>query len=619
MSRGIIHTKKLIRLPYIQLLQEKQNHILSYSVCKIMRKGLLFFPVLALAIAGCSTNDEFVDLNNSDSTLLPNNSVAFTNNTILTIGSETESSRALVNFSRSSFGGYINDACQLDMEEAPTAIPSEGIIVDDELVIHNDNAYDNASIYVKPSGKLIVESDIAKIASITVLEGGQMYFSGKGIDGVKLLCYGDLKITSDDVIIAKDASVKTTGNLTVDGSLNLKDGELYVGGDLTCTILNVDQTASWHKTTALHVMGNLTQVKAEKNKDVITFGNKTVACIEGVLLADNVDILTESNVHVDCKLCVKNELNINSATLNAGYIDMSASSSYATLDWSATINLPAGGVGDFANLDFNRDNVNWGIIGTGNAFINSVNLRIKSDKTIFNINPGYYLSYQKLYVGNSSENQYRLVGPGKAVEGNDIETDTELINVEGVKINTPEGSNSCNPGFSVPDTDPDTDPDTNPDTDPEPEPEPDGDKIVIEIPDGIEDEWFLKADDFAIRVDGIYEEDIKIKDGIESLDGVKITEENLKVTVSGTGNLATNHEYTYEVWLWVSEETWKSFSDSQKAAWVSGDGNGTDITDLCKVTAPNGYVVRKNVYKGLSGHADTPYIKVSIHITKEDI
>lgn len=61
-----------------------------------------------------------------------------------------------------------------------------------------------------------------------------------------------------------------------------------------------------------------------------------------------------------------------------------------------------------------------------------------------------------------------------------------------------------------------------------------------------------------------------------------------------------------------------SFSDSQKAAWVSGDGNGTDITDICKVTAPSGYVVRQNVYKGLSGHADTPYIKVSIHVTKEE-
>ena len=570
-----------------------------------MRKGLLFLPVLALAIAGCSTNDEFVDLSNSGSALLPENSVAFTNHTILTIGGETESPVALANFSRSASASYVNDACQLGMEEAPAVIPSDGIIVENELVIRNDNAYDNASIYVKPSGKLVVESDIAKIASITVLEGGQMYFSGKGIDGVKLLCYGDLHITSDDVIIAKDAIVKTAGNLTVDGSLNLKDGELYVGGDLTCTILNVDQTASWHKTTALHVMGNLTQVNAEKNKDVITFGNKTVACIEGVLWADNVDIVSESNVHVDCKLCVNQELNINSGTLNAGYIDMSASSSYATLDWAAKINLPAGGAADFANLDFNRDNINWGIMGTGNALINCVNLRIKSDKTVFHINPGYYLNYQKLYVGNSAENQYRLVGPGKAVEGNDIEIDTELINVEGVKINTPEGSNVCNPGFTVPDTDP--------------EPEPDDDKIVIEIPDGIEDEWFLKADDFAIRVDGKYEESIKIEGGIESLDGVKITEENLKVTISGVGNLAANHEYTYEVWLWVSEETWKSFSDSQKAAWVSGDGNGTDITDLCKVTAPKGYVVRKNVYKGLSGHTDTPYIKVSIHITKEEI
>ena len=84
------------------------------------------------------------------------------------------------------------------MEEAPAVIPSDGIIVENELVIRNDNAYDNASIYVKPSGKLVVESDIAKIASITVLEGGQMYFSGKGIDGVKLLSYGDLYITSDE-------------------------------------------------------------------------------------------------------------------------------------------------------------------------------------------------------------------------------------------------------------------------------------------------------------------------------------------------------------------------------------------------------------------------------------
>lgn len=48
---------------------------------------------------------------------------------------------------------------------------------------------------------------------------------------------------------------------------------------------------------------------------------------------------------------------------------------------------------------------------------------------------------------------------------------------------------------------------------------------------------------------------IKIKDGIESLDGIKITEENLTVTVSGIGNLDAGTDYTYEVWLWVSEFT----------------------------------------------------------------
>ena len=48
---------------------------------------------------------------------------------------------------------------------------------------------------------------------------------------------------------------------------------------------------------------------------------------------------------------------------------------------------------------------------------------------------------------------------------------------------------------------------------------------------------------------------IKIKDGIESLDGIKITEENLTVTVSGIGNLDAGIDYTYEVWLWVSEYT----------------------------------------------------------------
>ena len=48
------------------------------------------------------------------------------------------------------------------------------------------------------------------------------------------------------------------------------------------------------------------------------------------------------------------------------------------------------------------------------------------------------------------------------------------------------------------------------------------------------------------------------------------------------------------------------------------------ISESGKVKSPAGYVVRYNVYRGLSGHidkstglGDTPYIKVSIHVMKD--
>lgn len=88
--------------------------------------------------------------------------------------------------------------------------------------------------------------------------------------------------------------------------------------------------------------------------------------------------------------------------------------------------------------------------------------------------------------------------------------------------------------------------------------------------------------------------------------------------MKGVANLEADKDYTYEVWLWIDENTWlETFTDADRAAWVSGDGAGTDITEACTIVGPKGYTLRKNVYKGLSGHADTPYIKVSIHITKD--
>ena len=99
--------------------------------------------------------------------------------------------------------------------------------------------------------------------------------------------------------------------------------------------------------------------------------------------------------------------------------------------------------------------------------------------------------------------------------------------------------------------------------------------------------------------------------------GVKVSESNLKVTLSGIENLPSGDEYTYELWVWVEEESWNAFTDAERKAWVSGDGDGTDITEKCTVTAPEGYSVRKNVYVGLGGQKDTPYIKVSIHVVRD--
>ena len=89
---------------------------------------------------------------------------------------------------------------------------------------------------------------------------------------------------------------------------------------------------------------------------------------------------------------------------------------------------------------------------------------------------------------------------------------------------------------------------------------------------------------------------------------------------------ADGTEYTYEVYLWVRDTAWgvdsltnleAVITPEEKAEWVSGDGQGTDITELCSSWQTAGYAARYNVYKGLAGHDDTPYVKVSIHVAKD--
>lgn len=63
-------------------------------------------------------------------------------------------------------------------------------------------------------------------------------------------------------------------------------------------------------------------------------------------------------------------------------------------------------------------------------------------------------------------------------------------------------------------------------------------------------------------------------------------------------NLEADKDYTYEVWLWIDENTWlETFTDADRAAWVSGDGAGTDITEACTIVGPKGYTLPRMYIK----------------------
>ena len=138
--------------------------------------------------------------------------------------------------------------------------------------------------------------------------------------------------------------------------------------------------------------------------------------------------------------------------------------------------------------------------------------------------------------------------------------------------------------------------------------------VAVRLPEnlGIEKEWLCEADDFNLRIG----EDVYVN-LVEHPEADKGMLDELP---------ADSTEYTYEVYLWVRDTAWgvdsltnleAVITAEEKAEWVSGDGQGTDITELCSSWQTAGYAARYNVYKGLAGHDDTPYVKVSIHIMRD--
>lgn len=205
--------------------------------------------------------------------------------------------------------------------------------------------------------------------------------------------------------------------------------------------------------------------------------------------------------------------------------------------------------------------------------------------------------------------------------------------------------------------------------------------FTLEIPQDVLGQWeeyVLEADDFAIRIDGEY----KTVTPIEGSNGAKWNKLQIsgnKLTVQAEGlqmdlvpheEVATQPEYTFEVYLWIENQIQKvtengvtyveRFTYDDKLAWIGLQSGATvdkdtergyDITNLIaaengavlhstvepgQAQPPRGYAVRYNVYRGLQGNptladgetvdeetglGNTPYIKVSIHVNQleEDV
>ena len=161
-------------------------------------------------------------------------------------------------------------------------------------------------------------------------------------------------------------------------------------------------------------------------------------------------------------------------------------------------------------------------------------------------------------------------------------------------------------------------------------------------------DYKLKVDDFAIRIDGEYTNIAVDNNNVQKWNVNVLSEQDLTVAVKNLGVLdfTKAKDYTYEVYLWIENKTLlddgtggygELFTDEMKGNWIQstwpvaeGEETGLDLSKAIWLaygekpedfftTMEGGYLVRYNVYRGLSGlDGDTPYIKVSVHVEKQD-
>lgn len=601
--------------------------------------------------------------------------VSFTNNTAMTIGSRSDFAAQLpasapVVLRAASLQAEDNEACTLSMpampEPAADAVAADlgnidALVAGGKAVVipagmqcglgpidqKGEPAVLKGDVFV--SGTLTVTDFTGGGGRIVVLSGGKLIITGDHkatgnrqplLSDLSVLCYDGGTLT-----LYADADLGPNGSLMVEGDLNIYDkgitlgagSKFYAGGSLTCTGLETTGDGA-----LLHVGGDLKTNAADN--EVLKLQHPADVCVEGTMTVWNLDVTAAAHIHVDCRLIARQGVNLDGGgEICASYIETPDFNICQNKhDAPSKVWMTDGGVINVSgNLDIGSPSAFFGIYDkteASKALIDTENISASSGVKDLTgvVDPAYYINYV------NATNIAAFPSP-------------ERVNAPGVSINT--GGSTCNPGFTVPDPDePDTpDPGTDPEDpddpdDPEPEPEPTtgGEiEIPIKIDDIINEDYILKADDFAIRVNGEYMDDIKIEgDNSAKLDGVKIVNDALTIIINGLVDnpaIIEGNDYTYECWIWVENKSMLNdgtggygplFDYDMYEDWANPEGDpdtedpyGYDMTkrisESGKVKSPAGFVVRYNVYRGLAGrmdadgHGDTPYIKVSVSVQKD--
>ena len=574
---------------------------------------------------------------------LASGTVNFTNNTSLTIGSEPAQTRTAFLKRGAAFDFEGNDACKLDILVEPTqevidaagtpltnySMPLNNLTKSTAIgeggvaTIGERGLSTSSTIYVLNGGKVVVNGACSGGGSIYVLAGGALEYNVVELSDFKVYNYGGTVVLQGDLAIAESAEFYTTEAIDMTGSTLTVNGKLYVGGNLTCESITSNVSGA-----LMHVIGNV-DVNPETNEagntvegtGAVALENQVDVCVEGAMTVYSLSASKGANVHADCKLVATDGVNCsinitNGAILCASYVktELLHVSGGVSGD-KACVYIPDNGLVDVNKLNLGNSML-IAAYENGKALVNAGTVTLENKVTWENIiDPTLYVNYKEIWADADPEN-------------------TTLHNIATVNDDS---EASCSPGFTVGGGE-------NPD--PEPEPTPGDGNIVIEIPTWVVDDYILRADDFAIRVNGEYFEDITVEGNIASLGGIQIVDDRLTITVSGLSeeNILPGNDYTYEVWMWVNNSTLLDdgtgnygplFDAAKYAEWVdptypvkdpySDDPFGCDVTSLLsdeQVYSPAGYVVRYNVYRGLSGsvvdgYGDTPYIKVSIHVQRD--